>query len=135
MAPQQVTAPVAYGPRIAAVGVYLLHGQFLSLSRTADALRELFGVLLAAATAACWVKRTALGIVETVLPVICERITAAPVVHFDETGLRTDGSLAWLHSASTVTDVLLRAHRKRGVQAMNAIGVLPGFTEVAVHDA
>jgi hypothetical protein len=126
---------VAYGPRIAAVGVYLLHGQFLSVGRTADALRDLFGGPVAPATVACWVKRTALGIIEQVLPVIRDRIAAAPVVHFDETGMRTDGRLAWLHSASTATDVLLSAHPKRGTAAMDAAGVLPRFTGIAVHDA
>src|SRR4051812_24664661 len=39
-APAGATAPVSYGPRIAAIGVYLLHGQFLSVGRTAHALRD-----------------------------------------------------------------------------------------------
>jgi hypothetical protein len=49
--------------------------------------------------------------------------------------MRTDGRLAWLHSASTPTDVLLSAHPKRGTAAMDAAGVLPAFTGIAVHDA
>jgi transposase len=134
-APAEATAPVAYGPRLAGIGVYLLHGQFLSIGRTADALRDLFGLPVAAATVACWVKRTALGIIAKVLPVVGDRIAAAPVAHFDETGMRTDGRLAWLHSASTSTDVLLSVHPNRGVAAMDAAGVLPHFTGVAVHDA
>ena len=134
-APDEATAPVCYGPRIAAIGVYLLHGQFLSVGRTADALSDVFGMPVAAGTVACWVKRTALGIIEQVLPVIADRIAAAPVAHFDETGLRVDGRLAWLHSASTATDVLLAVHRRRGTEATDAIGILPRFTGVAVHDA
>ena len=39
-APPEASAPVAYGPRLAGIGVYLLHGQFLSVSRTAAALKE-----------------------------------------------------------------------------------------------
>jgi transposase len=134
-APAEATAPVAYGPRLAGIGVYLLHGQFLSIGRTADALRDLFGLRVAAATVTCWVKRTALGIIDQVLPVIADRIAAAPVACFDETGMRTDGRLAWLHSASTSTDVLLSVHPKRGTAAMDAAGVLPRFTGIAVHDA
>ncbi|MBM0236141.1 IS66 family transposase [Micromonospora sp. ATA32] len=134
-APPEVTAPVAYGPRMAGIGVYLLHGQFLSVSRTAAALKDLFGVPVSAGTVAGWVKRTALGIIDQVLPVIAGRITGAPVAHFDETGMRTNGKLAWLHSASTSTDVLLAVHPKRGTAAMDAIGILPGFAGVAVHDA
>jgi hypothetical protein len=69
------------------------------------------------------------------LPVIADRIAAAPVACFDETGIRTNGRLAWLHSASTSTDVLLSAHPKRGTATMDAAKVLPRFTGVAVHDA
>ncbi|MFV2110667.1 IS66 family transposase, partial [Micromonospora sp. LOL_015] len=110
--PAGATAPTVYGPRIAAIGVYLLHGQFLSIGRTADAIRDLFGLPVAAATITAWVTRTALGVIDTVLPVIRDRIKNAPVAHFDETGIRVDGRLAWLHSASTPTDVLLTAHRR-----------------------
>ena len=134
-APAGATAPVAYGPRIAAIGVYLLHGQLLSVGRTAAALNDLFGTPVTPGAVAGWVKRTALGIIDRVLPVIRGRITAAPVVHFDETGMRVQGRLAWLHSASTSTDVLLAVHRRRGRHAMDDIAVLPGFTGIAVHDA
>jgi transposase len=134
-APPEASAPVAYGPRIAAVGIYLLHGQFLSIGRTTQTLAEAFGVPVSTGTVACWVKRTALGLIDTVLPVIRDRIAAAPVAHFDETGWRTAGRLAWLHSASTTTDVLYTVHSKRGRTAMDDAGVLPVFTGVAVHDA
>jgi transposase len=134
-APAEASAPVVYGPRLAGIGVFLLHGQFLSVSRTAASLKDLFGVPVAAGTVAGWVKRTALGIIDRVLPVIAGRITNAPVAHFDETGMRTAGRLAWLHSASTPTDVLLAVHPKRGTAAMDAIGILPRFRGVAVHDA
>jgi transposase len=47
-APAGAEAPVQYGPRIAAIIVYLHAGQFLSKNRTALALAELFGIPLAA---------------------------------------------------------------------------------------
>jgi hypothetical protein len=134
-APTEATAPIMYGPRLAGIGVYLLHGQFLSVSRTAAALKDLFGTPVAAGTVAGWVKRTALGIIDKVLPVIAGRIINAPVAGFDETGMRVAGRLAWLHSASTSTDVLLAVHAKRGTKAMDAIGILPKFAGVGVHDA
>ena len=133
--PPEATAPIVYGPRLAGIGVYLLHGQFLSVSRTAAAVKDLFGVPVGAGTVAGWVKRTALGIIDKVLPVIAGRIAGAPVAGFDETGMRVAGRIAWLHSASTSTDVLLAVHPKRGTKAMDAIGVLPRFTGVGVHDA
>lgn len=133
--PAGVDAPVQYGPRLAGAGVYLFHGQFLSKARVAAAVSDLFGADVAAGTVASWTSKTAATITDQVLPVITDRIADAPVAHFDETGLRTAGRLAWLHSASTDTDVLLTVHEQRGTKAMDAAGVLPRFTGVAVQDA
>ena len=134
-APAGVTAPVQYGPRLAGIGVYLFHGQFLSKSRTVQALADLFGVVIAAATLAAWTTRIAAQVTSKVIARIRDRIAGAGVAHFDETGFRTAGRLHWMHSASTATDVLLTVHPRRGVKGMDAAGVLPRFTGVAVHDA
>src|SRR3954454_11709261 len=48
--PDEVTAPVQYGPRIAAVVVYLLHYQLLPEDRLAEAMAGLFRVRLVGAT-------------------------------------------------------------------------------------
>jgi transposase len=132
--PETVTAPVQYGPRITAVMVYLYVGQFLSKARTAQALAELFDTPVSAGTVAAVTDRAAGGLAE-----FCEtvrgRIAAAEVAHFDETGLRVAGKLRWVHSASTDTDSLITCHDKRGREAMNAAGVLPNFSGIAVHDA
>ncbi|MER7547307.1 transposase [Spirillospora sp. NPDC127506] len=56
------------------------------------------------------------------------------MAHFDETALRVAGRLRWVHSASTGRYVLITVHDRRGVEAMDAAGVLPHFTGVAVHD-
>jgi transposase len=117
------------------VGVYLFHGQFLSKGRTAAALGDLFGADVAPGTVASWTAKTAATISDELIPVITDRIAGSRVAHFDETGLRTAGKLAWMHSASTQTDVLLTVHNKRGTKGMDAAGVLPRFKGVAVHDA
>lgn len=54
---------------------------------------------------------------------------------FDETGLRVDGRLHWVHCARTGTHTLLMVHPRRGRQAMAAMGILPSFAGIAVHDA
>jgi transposase len=134
-APDGVNAPVQYGSRLAGIGVYLFHGQFLSKSRTVQALSDVFGVMVAAATLVAWTGRIAAQISGTALVAVKYRIADAAVVHFDETGLRVAGRLHWMHSASTPTDVLLTVHRRRGTKAMDAAGILPAFTGTAVHDA
>ncbi|MEJ7705047.1 MAG: IS66 family transposase [Geodermatophilaceae bacterium] len=133
-APQGVGAPVQYGPRIAAIMVYLYVGQFLSKARTAAALAELFGTPVSAGTVAAVTARAAGGL-DGFLGVVRDRIAAAQVAHFDETGLRVAGKLRWVHSASTGKYSLITVHARRGREAMNAAGVLEVFTGVAVHDA
>jgi hypothetical protein len=100
-----------------------------------QALSDLFGVVVAAATLVGWTGRIAAQVTSKTLVVIRDRITKARVAHFDETGLRVAGKLHWMHSASTPTDVLLSVHARRGTKGMDAAGVLPAFTGVAVHDA
>jgi transposase len=133
-APDGVGSPVQYGPRITAIIVYLYVGQFLSKARTAAALAELFGTPVSGGTVAAMAARAAAGL-GGFLQRIRERVAAAPVAHFDETGLRVEGKLRWVHSASTGKFSLITVHDKRGTIAMDAAGVLPGFTGVAVHDA
>ena len=58
----------------------------------------------------------------------------APAVHFDETGGRVQGSLHWLHSASTSLLTLLGCHKRRGRVAMDDLGVLGAMSGVAIHD-
>lgn len=132
--PDGAAAPVQYGPRMTALIVYLYVGQFLSKKRTTQAIAELFGVPVSEGTVATTTKRAADTLGEFAEQVR-QRITNAEVAHFDETGFRVDGRLAWLHSASTEQYSLVTVHRKRGTEAMNAAGVLPRFTGVAVHDA
>jgi len=62
-------------------------------------------------------------------------LTAAPVAHFDETYVRVAGQVAWLHVISSPKLTYLSYQTKRGRVAFEAIGVLPQFDGVAVHDA
>jgi transposase len=133
-APHGAEGPVQYGPRIAAVIVYLYAGQFLSKNRTAQALAELFGIPLSSGTVAALTARAA-GRLGGFLEHAREQIAASGVAGFDETGFRVAGRLHWVHCARTGKYTLLMVHQKRGTEAMKAMGVLPSFAGVAVHDA
>jgi transposase len=133
-APGGADAPVQYGPRIAAIIIYLYIGQFLSKKRTAQALAELFGVPVSSGTVAAVTGRAA-GRLDGFLEHARQQIAASEVAGFDETGFRVDGKLAWVHCARTGKYTLLMVHPKRGRKAIGAMGVLPSFSGVAVHDA
>ena len=52
----------------------------------------------------------------------------------DETGLRAEGKLRWVHCESNGKYTLLYCHLRRGTKAMDAMGILPGFAGIGVHD-
>jgi transposase len=133
-APDGVTAPVQYGSRIMGTGIYLWHGQFLSRDRACQALSDMFGCAPSPGALAAAAKKAA-GFLAPALAAITRRLIACEVVHFDETGFRTAGKLAWVHSASQGKFALFTVHAKRGRDGMTAAGVLPHFAGIAVHDA
>jgi transposase len=133
-APQGVSAPAQYGPRITAIVLYLYVGQFLSKKRTAAALAELFATPVSEGTVATVAKRAADGLDEF-LTQVGDRIAACEVAGFDETGLRVAGRLHWVHCARTGKYTLITCHPKRGREGLDAAGVLDRFRGVAVHDA
>jgi transposase len=131
--PAAVTAPTCYGPRIRALGIYLVSYQHLPYERAAEILSDWAHAPISVATLQAFVAQGADGL-EEFLEEIRRQLTGAEVAHFDETGGRIDGRLGWIHSASTDMLTLLIAHRKRGVEAMLDAGVLGAFRGVAVHD-
>lgn len=133
-APDGVNAPVQYGPRVMGAGIYLWHGQFLSRDRSCQALSDLFGCAPSPGALAAAARKTA-GFLAPAVQAITAHLISAEVAHFDETGFRTAGQLAWVHSASAGKYALFTVHPKRGKDGMKAAGILPHFAGIAVHDA
>lgn len=131
--PSDVTQPVQYGPRLKAQATYLNNYQLLPLARTCELIGDFYGHT---PTEAFVLEANAVLVeqVEASLKAIQEQLVAAKVAHFDESGLRVEGKLHWLHVASTDNLTRYAVHGKRGREAMDAIGILPQFSGRAVHD-
>jgi transposase len=131
--PAEAAEPVQYGPRIKAIGVYLMSYQLVPYERTRELLTDLFGASPSEGT----LYRAQQGAAQQLGPVeeaIRKSLQQAQVAHFDETGLYIGGKRHWLHVAGTQQLTLYLAHKGRGEQATRAMGVLPNFGGVAVHD-
>ncbi|MCA1565723.1 MAG: IS66 family transposase [Acidobacteria bacterium] len=128
-----VRSGVQYGPGVKARVLYLQQYQLLPYGRTSEAMRDLFGCRVSAGTVANMVRECASGLVETELQ-IKQQLRRSSVIHADETGLRINGRLAYVHVASTerLTHYASAAHR--GQTAITEINVLPRYRGTCVHD-
>jgi transposase len=135
VAPATADAPVQYGPRLTAIIVYLMVAQFGAQKRVADAVADLFGVPVSQGTVAALTARSAKRLEGDFLGWLRQALAGRDLVHFDETGLRVNGALHWVHCATSGKYTLVYVHRNRGRKGIDAGGILPGFTGFAVHDA
>jgi transposase len=131
--PPAASSRAQYGSRLRAFAVYLVAQQLVPYARVQELLRDLFGAALSSGTLVAWV-RAAATMLEPVEEQIKAALGRAPVLHSDETGVRQSGHLAWAHVASTARLTQYAIHPKRGRDATDAIGILPTYTGVSVHD-
>jgi transposase len=131
--PAEAPSRAQYGPRLRALVVYLVEHQFVPYARVQQLLADLFGAFLSEGTLVAWVQAGAASLapVETQLKAA---LAQAPVLHSDETGVRRAGQLAWMHVACTDRLTHYAIHPKRGREATDAIGILPAYRGVSVHD-
>lgn len=131
--PAGVTTTVQYGTGIKALAVYLLTYHLLPYERTSALLGDLFGHTPAKGTLQTAVETCAAGLVG-VEEQIKDALIGADVLHNDETGVRVQGTLQWVHVTSTPWLTHYAVHPKRGSDAMTEVGILPAFHGVSVHD-
>ena len=131
--PEDVKAPVSYGPRLQAVLIYCRTYQLIPIARTCELMADFFGVSVSEGT----VVNTVATMDEKVAPSvasIAEELKQASILHSDETGIRIEGKRRWLHVASNATLTHYDVHDKRGNAAMDDIGILPEFSGRLIHD-
>jgi transposase len=131
--PAEVPSRAQYGPHVRALAVYLVEEQLVPLGRVQALLSDLFGVQVGRGTLVAWVQQAA-AVLAPVEDQIKAALRQAPVLHVDETGVRRGGHLAWAHVASTSRLTHYAIHAQRGSAATDAIGILPDFRGVSVHD-
>jgi transposase len=128
--PADATAPACYGPALRAYVCYLVTRQHIPVARVAEQLRDTYGAPISTATIISMVKEGA-AMLEEFLACVRDLLRDADVVHADETGLRVEAALAWVHAVSTGELTLYHLDKARGTDAMDAIEHLHG---VLVHD-
>lgn len=131
--PAEANSLVQYGSKLKSIMVYLMDGQLLPFERTCELLSDILGTKVSEGTLYN-TKIQCFNHLELITNNIQSSILASNVVHFDETGLRVNGKLWWLHVACTDGLTYYFVHSKRGQLAMNEMDILPQFDGKAIHD-
>lgn len=131
--PESVSQLVQYGPRVKSLAVYLKSQQLLPYGRAQQFLADLFGLSVVQGSLENFMNAAATK-VTPIIDRIKAGLVAAQVAHYDESGFYIGGQRQWLHSASTVSLTYYAPHPSRGNKALKAIGIMPHFGGVAVHD-
>jgi transposase len=131
--PEHVPASVQYGAAALAAMVHLNLHHMVPAQRTAGLMGEFFDMPVSQAT----VLKAGTDAKERLTPTvdaIAQALQTAPVVQVDETGLRVNKTLYWMHVAATRTLTWLGCHAKRGKAAFDELGILTDFKGTLIHD-
>ena len=131
--PEAFCGALQYGAGIKAYVLNLLIAQMLSLKRVQQSIQTLIGLLISEAT----ILKYVLQLHQALQPwekASIERLLAMPAMHVDETSLRVERQNYWIHVCSAGEITLKFLHPKRGREAMQAIGVIPRYGGVMIHD-
>jgi len=131
--PERFCGPLQYGPGIKAYVLNLLIAQMLSLKRVQQSIQTLVGLVISEATILKYVMQLHQALEHWEQAAI-ERLLTMPAMHVDETSLRVERHNHWIHVCSAGDITLKFLHPKRGQEAMQAIGVIPRYGGVMIHD-
>jgi transposase len=132
--PACVTAPVQYGAGVLALAVLLSNSCQVSYQKISLLLSELFGYCVNTSTLLKANRQVWESLAQSE-KVIKGALTNSALAHFDETGLRVEGKLHWLHTCSNEDYCYLFVDSHRGSKALRGENsLLAAFTGWAVHD-
>jgi transposase len=131
--PKHVRGPVQYGERVQALTAYFAHQHFTPVDRVCQIFEDVFGITISPGTCSNIDERLFRQL-ESFESSLKTYLLAARVLHFDETGMRCEKKLHWVHVASSQLATLYTIHAKRGQEAMDEADILPQFQGIGIHD-
>lgn len=131
--PEGMDGKLQYGIGIKAAIINYLMVQLFSYERCSEHFRGLIGNFISQATMLKYVMSFYLSLAKWEAEKIIE-ILKMPVIHVDETSIRVNKKTYWIHVYTFGNISLQFIHRKRGIEAVNDIGILPKYGGIIVHD-
>lgn len=131
--PEGITRPVQYGNGVKAQSVYMSQFQMIPYNRVQDYFSDQLFIPISEGSIYNF-NQEAFSVLEGFEQWVKARLAASDLLHSDETGINIGGDRHWLHSVSNPLYTLYYPHEKRGMDAMTAMGILPVFNGILVHD-
>jgi hypothetical protein len=131
--PIDMPGALQYGNGLKAYVINLLIGQMLSLNRVQKLIFSMIGERLSQTTFLKFIVRLyeALEGWETAATL---EILKVPAINADETSLRVDKKNQWIHVYSAGDITLKFLHKKRGMEAIDDINIIPRYSGTIIHD-
>jgi len=131
--PVEAHQAVQYGPRSKSLMVYMSQYQLLPYARLKEFFVDLFGQSISEGTLVNVNQEMHNKLEKTELR-IRGLLKKSGSLHVDETGCKIDKKTYWLHVASTEKLTYYDVHTKRGIEAIDAIGLLSDYKGTLIHD-
>ena len=131
--PEGVTKAVQYGTGLKAHAVYLSQFQLIPYNRIQDHFADQLHIPISEGSIFNFNKQ-AFDTLDEFENIAKAQLRTSAFAHADETGINKGGDRFWLHCVSNNFWTLYYPHEKRGMEAFEAMGVLPGFHGILCHD-
>ena len=131
--PEGVTRPVQYGIGVKVNSVYMSQYQLIPYNRIEDHFLDQIQIPVSNGTIYNF-NQEAYERLDYFDQWVRRQLASSPLLHVDETGINIGGKGYWLHNTSNAEYSFYYPHGKRGGEALDEIGILPGFQGILCHD-
>lgn len=131
--PKELVQEAQYGNNIKSLGMYLQNYHMIPYGRTVELIYDLTGHRISAGSLANF-QKDIYSRLDSFEEKLKQLLLQSPVLNVDETGLRLNGKLNWIHVASTNLLSYFGFHAKRGKEAIDTFNILPIYKGLITHD-
>jgi len=131
--PKDLIQEAQYGNKIKAFIVYLQNYHMLPFKRCSELIKDLTGQNISEGSLANFQAKSYKNL-ESYETEVKKILLKSKVLHADETGVRLNGKLHWMHVISNPLISYFGHHQKRGKEAINDFNIIPIYNGNLVHD-
>ncbi len=131
--PADLHGPRQYGNGIKAYVINLLVCQMVSLNRVQKLVTSMMDVVISEASLLKFILHLHQALEPWERSAIASLLNM-PAINVDETALRVDKNNHWIHVYCAGDITLKRLHRRRGLEAIDALDIVPRYGGIIIHD-